>query len=173
MTGQVISKKLMLLGEIGVGKTSLIRRFVLNEFNFDYRPTMGVDIYRQRVTGLGPAGNQTVELVIWDIDGNYGQSIFRHVYSKGTAGALIVGDLSRAPTIEQMARLADDFAEAMPGRYSALVLNKADLLRPDELVVPSVFADLEQPPVFTSALNGAGVQDVFKAAAATILRQEA
>ena len=62
MTGQVISKKLMLLGEIGVGKTSLIRRFVLNEFNFDYRPTMGVDIYRQRVTGLGPAGNQTVEL---------------------------------------------------------------------------------------------------------------
>ena len=91
----MISKKLMLLGEIGVGKTSLVRRFVLDEFSAEYRPTMGVDIYRHQVHGIGPDGKQSLELVIWDIDGNFGQSIFRHVYSKGASGALIVGDVTR------------------------------------------------------------------------------
>jgi GTPase SAR1 family protein len=168
----MISKKLMLLGEIGVGKTSLVRRFVLDEFSKDYRPTMGVDIYRYRVDDLGPDSNQTVELIIWDIDGNYGQSIFKHVYSRGSAGALIIGDLTRAPTIDHMAALAEGFAEAMPGRYSAFVLNKSDLVRPADTVIPPVLLQGEAPPVFTSALTGDNVDATFRAAAAAILRRE-
>lgn len=170
----MISKKLMLLGEIGVGKTSLVRRFVLNEFSFDYRPTMGVDIYRHRIPGLGERLNQTVELAIWDIDGHYGQNIFRHVYSKGAAGALIVGDLTRAPTIEHMVLLADGFADAMPGRFRAMVLNKTDLMARQELKVPAALGNIDDPPpVFTSALLGDGVEALFRAAAEAILRQEA
>ena len=168
----MISKKLMLLGEIGVGKTSLVRRFVLNEFNRDYRPTIGVDIYRYRVEGIGPGKDQTVELIIWDIDGNYGQNVFKHVYSRGSAGALIVGDLTRAPTIEHMAALQEGFADALPGRYSAFVLNKADLVRPEDVVLPRALSAGEASPVFTSALTGVNVDLVFRDAAAAILRRE-
>ncbi len=169
----MISKKIMLLGEIGVGKTSLVRRYVMNEFQLDYRPTMGVDIYRHKIMDLGPDHRQTVELVIWDIDGNFGQSIFRHVYSRGASAALIVGDLTRLPTIDTMLALSQGFEETLPGRYSALVLNKSDALRPDEIQVPPAIAKLSQSPFITSALNGSNVELAFRAAAAAILRREA
>ena len=169
----MISKKLMLLGEIGVGKTSLVRRFVLDEFSAEYRPTMGVDIYRHQVHGIGPDGKQSLELVIWDIDGNFGQSIFRHVYSKGAAGALIVGDVTRYPTLEHMANLAQGFEEIMPGRFHAYVLNKTDIGgKREEVRLPNAIADAPQPPTWTSAMIGENVQEVFRAAADTILRRE-
>ena len=169
----VLSKKLMLLGEIGVGKTSLVRRFILNEFSHEYRPTMGVDIYRHRVQGLGPDGRQSLELVIWDIDGNFGQSIFRHVYSRGASGALIVGDLTRGPTLDQMAKLAAGFEETLPGRFYAYVLNKTDLAGKREFVeLPDVIANAQKPPTWTSAMLGEIVPELFRDAADTILRRE-
>ncbi len=48
------ARKVMLLGEIGVGKSSLARRLVFDKFEFDYKPTIGVDIYRYDV----PAGRR-------------------------------------------------------------------------------------------------------------------
>ena len=168
-----ISKKLLLLGEIGVGKTSLVRRFVLNEFSADYRPTMGVDIYRYKVADLGPDGQQSVELVIWDIDGHYGQNVFRHVYSKGASGALIVGDLTRYPTLEHMSKLAQGFEDNMPGRFHAYVLNKTDLcVNGADAPLPPQLAAASTPPLRTSALKGDNVTEVFRAAAAAILRRE-
>lgn len=168
----MMSKKIMLLGEIGVGKTSLVRRFILDEFSFDYRPTMGVDIYRYVVKDLGPKRDQSLELVVWDIDGHYGQSIFRHVYSRGSSGALIVGDLTRYPTIEHMQTLARGFDEALPGRFRSFVLNKMDLCRPEDVQLPPEIANADAPPIFTSAMTGANVVDAFRAAADAILRRE-
>ena len=168
----MISKKLLLLGEIGVGKTSLVRRFVLDDFSTDYRPTMGVDLYRYQVAGLGADGKQSVELVIWDIDGHYGQNVFRHVYSKGAAGALIIGDLTRYPTLEHMMKLAEGFTDNMPGRFHAYVLNKTDLCeRPADMPLPAPLATAETTR--TSALTAENVAEVFRAAAASILRREA
>ena len=169
----MVSKKLMLLGEIGVGKTSLVRRFVMNDFSTDYRPTMGVDIYRYQVHGIGAGGKQSLELVIWDIDGNFGQSIFRHVYSKGAAGALIIGDLTRYPTLEHMSDLAQGFEEVMPGRFHAFVLNKSDLCgNPADMPLPPKIAGGRELPAFTSALKGENVEQTFRAAADAILRRE-
>ena len=169
----MVSKKLLLLGEIGVGKTSLVRRFVLNDFSVDYRPTMGVDLYRYPVPGLGHDGKDTVELVIWDIDGHYGQNVFRHVYSRGASGALIIGDLTRYPTLEHMSTLARGFEENMPGRFYAHVLNKSDLCSdPADMPLPAPLATAATPPMRTSARNGDNVAEVFRAAAAAILRRE-
>ena len=169
----MISKKLLLLGEIGVGKTSLVRRFVLNDFSAEYRPTMGVDIYRYRVGDLGPDGRQAVELVIWDIDGHYGQNVFRHVYSKGASAALIIGDLTRYPSLEHMTKLAQGFEDNMPGRFHAYVLNKTDLCEnPSDMPLPPQLAAASVSPARTSALKGENVAQVFRTAAAAILRRE-
>src|SRR3989337_2324989 len=99
----MISRKVRLLGEIGVGKSSLARRLVFDKFDFDYKPTIGVDIYRFEVpeTPQRPG----VALIIWDTDGNFGEAIFKHIYMKEASGALIIGDLSRPPTLESMAKL--------------------------------------------------------------------
>lgn len=168
----MISKKLMLLGEMGVGKTSLVRRYVMNEFSRDYKPTMGVDIYRRKITGLGDGGTQAVELIIWDIDGNFGQSIFRHVYSRGTSGALIIGDLTRSQTIESMADLAKAFQENLPGRHFSLILNKSDACRVEDITLPPSLAAFGSPLV-TSALDGSNVETAFHQVAEAIYRREA
>ncbi len=168
------AKKILLLGEIGVGKTSLVRRLVLDELPTDYRPTMGVDLYRRMVTGLGKGGRESLDLVIWDIDGNYGQSIFRHVYSKGASGALIIGDLTRRPTLELMVDLARSFQEAMPGRQFSFVLNKLDLLASKaDADLPEALKTARQPFIWASAKSGTNVGPAFASLAEAILRREA
>lgn len=170
----MMSRKIMILGEIGVGKTSLVRRFVLDEMPTEYLPTMGVDIYRYTVPAAPPGQVVPVELVIWDIDGNYGQSIFRHVYSKGASGALIVGDITRRPTLDLMVDLAHGFQDAMPGRHFSFVVNKLDLVGDAaEAEIPEALRLSQHPIEWTSAKSGANVRHSFEAAAAAISRREA
>src|SRR5690606_12013843 len=113
----MISRKIMLLGEIGVGKTSLIRRLVEGHFETEYKSTFGVELYRVPITEAGPNRDQAIELIVWDSDGNFGQSIFRHVYIKGASAALIIGDLKRRATIESMVGLAVGFTVDLQGRH--------------------------------------------------------
>ncbi len=167
------AKKLLLLGEIGVGKTSLVRRLVHDELPTDYRATMGVDLYRYEMAGIGEGGSRSLELVVWDLDGNYGLSIFRHVYSKGASGALIVGDVMRQSTLEHMVLLADGFTEAMPSRQFSFVVNKVDLVgEPDAGLLPDRLKEARHPLIWTSAVKAQNVQSAFKQVADAIVRRE-
>jgi len=169
----VITKKLLLLGEIGVGKTSLVRRLVHDELPSDYRATMGVDLYRYEIDGVGQGGRRALELVVWDLDGNYGLSIFRHVYSKGASGALIVGDVMRYATLEHMVSLADGFTEALPSRQFSFVVNKLDLIdEPDPKRLPEKLRGADRPMVWTSALTAHNVRTAFRQVSDAILRRE-
>jgi Ras-related protein Rab-5C len=169
----MISRKLMLLGEIGVGKTSLIRRLVQGRFEAEYKSTFGVELYRVPIARAGPCGDQPIELIVWDTDGNFTQTIFRHVYIKGAAAALIIGDLKRRATLEAMVDLAEGFQDAMPGRHFSFIANKADLLAADEAaMLPKKLQDARQQVLLTSAKTGANVEDTFIHAASSILRRE-
>jgi small GTP-binding protein len=117
--------KVMLLGEIGVGKSSLARRLVFGRFHNEYKPTIGVEVYRYDVAAVD--GADATSLILWDTDGNFGDAIFRHVYLKEAAAALIVADQSRPETVDSMVRLARGFHEVLPGRCVHFILNKADL----------------------------------------------
>ena len=78
--------KLLLLGDIGVGKTSLARRLVLDDFNGLYKATIGTDLYRYDV--VPSPINTPFQFIIWDTDGNFGDTIFEHVYAKRSDAAL-------------------------------------------------------------------------------------
>lgn len=154
------SRKVMLLGEIGVGKSSLARRLVFDKFEFNYKPTIGVDIYRYEV----PAGPQRmpVTLIIWDTDGNFGDAIFRHIYMKEAAAALIVGDMSRPNTLDTMVNLAAGFTDAFPGRQTTFIVNKTDLIPDAELApLPPRLMQKGALLVRTSAKTGTNVVNAF------------
>jgi len=169
----MITRKLLLLGEIGVGKTSLVRRLVHDELPTDYRATMGVDLYRYEIDGIGQDGRQALELVVWDLDGNYGLSIFQHVYSKGASGALIIGDVTRHGTLEHMVELAEGFSSAMPSRQFSFVVNKIDLIdEPDPRHLPEKLRTAAQPLVWTSAVTAHNVLTAFRQVSDAILRRE-
>jgi Ras-related protein Rab-22 len=166
----MIVRKLMILGEIGVGKTSLTRRLITDRFGTDYTPTIGVDVYRYVL----PAGvtADPFTLAIWDTDGNFGEAIFDHVYIKEASGAVIVGDIARPATLDAMALLGRGFLASRPGRYLAYVANKVDLVAPEEPVeLLSMLTQGDVPFVRTSALTGENVQTLFHDAARTILRR--
>ncbi len=164
------ARKIMLLGEIGVGKSSLARRLVFDRFDFDYKPTIGVDVYRYEV-----AASETrpaMSLIIWDTDGNFGDAIFKHIYMKQASGAMIIGDLSRHSTLETMVKLGQGFAEAFPGRFMGYVVNKSDLVADAEAAaLPMALTRMGAEVYRTSAKTNSNVQSAFIHAADTIYRR--
>lgn len=165
----MLTAKVMLLGDMGVGKTSILHRLVHDRFEGEYKTTLGVEILGYDV----PAGvlGEPARLVLWDTDGEFGSRIFDTVYVAGASAAVIVSDVTRPQTIVHMAELARGFEMAFPGRpYSALV-NKMDLAgsgfdagRFDQLGLQAI--------KFVSAQTGAGVADTFAELVKTIRRRQ-
>ncbi len=162
-----LSAKVMLLGDIGVGKSSLAKRLIFGRFETDYKTTIGVDVLTHDLV-LGDG--RSVKLLIWDTDGDFGHHIFKSVYISGASGAIVVGDASRPGTIEKMFDLAAAFNEKMPGRAVRAIINKTDILMPDL----SAF-DTKGLPVkdvlFSSAKTGEGVEAAFLSVANDIARR--
>src|SRR5215217_8247632 len=99
----MIQKKVCMLGATGVGKTSLVSRFVSSIFSDKYLTSVGVKV-----------GENSVTLLLWDI---YGEDTFQSVrtsYLRGTAGYLLVADGTRQLTLET-ARTLQKTAEGIAG----------------------------------------------------------
>ncbi len=166
----MIARKVMLLGEIGVGKSSIVQRLVFDRFDMQYKPTIGVDVYRYEVPQS--ASRPRMALIVWDTDGNFGESIFRHVYMREAAAAVIVGDVSRPRTLDTLAALAEGFREALPGRALSLVVNKIDLVSPgDEIILPDALTKPGLNIHRTSAKTGDNVRTAFADTADAIDRR--
>ncbi len=164
------ARKVMLLGEIGVGKSSLARRLVFDRFEIDYKPTIGVDVYRYEVPDT--PSRPRMSLILWDTDGNFGDAIFKHIYTKEASAALIIGDLSRSPTLESMAKLGAGFAEHFPGRHIGYIVNKCDLSADPEAVrLPAQLSRPGTSLIRTSAKTGTHVAKAFVDAAECIARR--
>ncbi len=124
-----IKKKICMLGDFGVGKTSLIRRFVERSFSDEYLSTVGVKISRKTVTV--PELSQDIDLLIWDIEG---QTKFKAVapsYLQGAAAVIIVGDVTRPETVQHFQEHIELFYHASPTGKVILALNKTDLIEPE------------------------------------------
>ncbi len=168
-------RKIMLLGDIGVGKTSIIRRFVLGRFEGTYRGTIGFDLFTFEIPEVGPQAGEGLPVVIWDTDGNAGLNILRQdTYMRGTSAVLVVGDWSRPETHAIMAEVATSYRRAFPARPILLVMNKADLV--DGLsVAPKVLEPLISDGiafVSTSALTGDAIVSAFQEAGRAIVRRD-
>jgi Ras-related protein Rab-5C len=159
------SAKIMLLGDIGVGKTSLANRLVFDRFDTDYKTTIGVNILTH---DIHPSGcDEALRIVLWDTDGDFAQSIFETNYVLGAAGAIVVADAARPATIAHMKRLADMFEDRMPGRPVCCVLNKIDLA-PRDVDPPG---RLERPVLRASARDDTGVLALFQAIGDAVWRR--
>ena len=118
-----VQKKLCMLGGFGVGKTSLVRRFVHSIFSDTYLTTVGVKIDKKTVDLAG----KTVNLILWDLAGEDDLSSVRTTYVRGAAGYLLVADGTRPATLD-VALSLNQRVEAEFGKLPfALLLNKSDL----------------------------------------------
>lgn len=164
------SRKIMLLGDIGVGKSSIVQRLVLDRFDMTYKPTIGVDVYRYEVP---PSPSRPgMHLIVWDTDGNLNELIFKHVYMKSASAAMIIGDVMRPGTLDTMARLTEGFRSELPGRHITLLVNKIDLVEdPSTITLPYALQSLGLELITTSAKSGYHVKQAFSEAADAIVRR--
>ncbi len=155
------SAKVMLLGDIGVGKSSLARRFVFDRFETEYKTTIGVDVLTHDVDLGAACDNARLRLVLWDTDGDFGARIFETVYLAGASAAIVVADATRPATLVKLAALVAHFEEKFPGRPVSAIVNKIDLAPEVARSDPAAFAPPGIDAVLTSAKTGEGVLEMF------------
>ena len=85
----MIVRKVMLLGEMAVGKTSIANRLAFDRFGESYKSTIGTYIYVYDVEA--PPGDKPFRFLIWDTDGSFEDAMFRSHYMRGAHAAIIVG----------------------------------------------------------------------------------
>ncbi len=151
-----MQKKICLLGGFGVGKTSLVSRFVHSIFSDKYLTTLGVKIEKKSVNLDG--GN--VDLIIWDIHGEDDFQKINVSYLRGSAGYLLVVDGTRRTSLDAALSLHDTAQRTIGKVPFILAINKSDLADRWE-IEPSALEQLGFPVVKTSAKTGAEVEETF------------
>ena len=159
--------KVIIIGPGAVGKTSLLHRFVENKFSFRYKLTIGADFLSKVIENF-PKPNTTVKLQIWDIGGQDRYKFLRQSFFDGANGALIVFDLSRWHTFEEIDDWLADLRQ-FTGNNTPFILvgNKIDLIEEKsdsyERENAQVLAKKEKALyIETSAKTGEEVERAFK-----------
>ena len=125
---ETVKLKICLVGEARVGKSSLARRFVYNEFDERYLPTLGTNVSRKDIAVDTPKGPVQVVLTVWDIMGEPTfRDLLKDAYFAEVQGALAVADLTRPETVEALPDWISA-VESVSGKVPVVILgNKSDL----------------------------------------------
>ena len=158
---KIIQKKICLLGDFYVGKTSLIRRFVEERFDENYLSTIGVHLSRKRLE----RNEHFLDFFIWDLVGGEDFGEIGLNYLRGAAGAIIVCDLTRPETLPLLDYYAKQMLSINDNASLLFVANKVDLEQ-ECIVVKSDLLDVIKPYsdryFLTSAKTGQNVTQVFE-----------
>ncbi len=166
-----LKRKIVLLGDLAVGKTSLVRRFVYNQFSDEYIQTIGTKVSKKHLTVNMDAEKHELTLVIWDVLGQQGYTQVQSAAFRGSHGALFVCDITRKSTLYSILHYWIPKLEEVAGVPGVLLANKSDL--PNWEIEMS---DLEEfskitglPFLLTSAKTGENVEKAFSTLAELML----
>ncbi len=155
--------KLVVCGDAGVGKSSLVLRYTTNAFSRSYLPTLGVNISEKRFE----ASNYNVQFSIWDIAGQERFFLMRRQFYQGADSAILVFDLSRSSTFLSLPTSFNDIKSNLSSSETItgfVVGNKNDLreraVSKEEAI--KFARSINFGYIETSALTGNNVQEAFK-----------
>jgi small GTP-binding protein len=165
----VIQKKICMVGAFGVGKTSLVARYVRSIFSEKYQTTVGVKIDKKVVDSRGTE----VTLVLWDLAGEDALTTVKPSQLKGASGYILVVDGLRRQTLDAAIDLQWRVTESIGATPFVCVLNKADVREAWEVQPTDLepLAAQHWPLIETSAKTGAGVEKLFQTLADVIMQE--
>ncbi|ESO00650.1 hypothetical protein HELRODRAFT_82945 [Helobdella robusta] len=163
--------KLLIIGDSGVGKSSLLVRFADNTFTGSFITTIGVDFKIRTII----VNNERVKLQIWDTAGQERFRTITSTYYRGTHGVLVVYDVTSGETFANIKRWLQEIDQNCDVVNRILVGNKDD--NPDKKVVSTedaqAFADQIGIKLFeTSAKDNKNVEEMFMAITELVLRSK-
>jgi len=173
MPRDALKAKILLLGDGAVGKTSLIRRFVVDQYSDNYITTIGTKISKKDVILGRPPHEIDVVMQIWDVLGQKGYGGVHETAVKGAQGVLLVYDLTREDTRRSMEEYWMPMVWRLAGRVPmVLVGNKSDLLE-GRVHAHEYLYYLSQkfaaPSLMTSAKTGDRVDEAFRTLAERVV----
>jgi Ras-related protein Rab-11A len=172
-SAQSYSFKIVVLGDWAVGKTSLIRRHAKGRFDFDTKPTIGVEITTKTYK---LQGGKTISFAIWDIAGQEFSSSARHQYYYGASAAILVFDLTRPESFWHIKTWYVDLRDNLQQKVPVVLMgNKKDLLD-QRAITDAEIRELSEGYGFryfdTSAATGENVDKAFYNLVAQIILQK-
>lgn len=171
MPKEPLKAKVLLLGDGAVGKTTLIRRFVVDRYSDEYITTVGTKVTRKDVTVGREPDQFDVVMQIWDVLGQRGYGGVQEAAVKGAQGVLFVYDLTREDTRRSVEEYWMPMVWRLVGRIPmVLVGNKVDLI--EDRIRPEEYAyylaqKYDAPALITSAKTGEHVEAAFHKLAET------
>ena len=126
---QLMKAKICLVGEHGVGKTSLIRRYILDEFDDRYITTLGAKVSKKEFDlELEDNSRVLMDMTIWDIMGSKGfRELLREAYFHGAQGILAVCDVTREETLADLDAWVESVFRTVGQIPVVFAVNKSDL----------------------------------------------
>jgi small GTP-binding protein len=176
---ELVKLKACMVGEAAVGKTSLVRRFVLDLFNEAYAATLGARVTKREMhfKGLEVQKHVRVDMTLWDIMGErFVRDELRESYLLGAQAVVAVADIARPSTHDAIEAWLEWVRNAVGDVPVVYAINKYDLLpelmrRPDDAEIGAQLGMKDVAWFYTSAKTGLGVDDVFTSVAKQVLAE--
>ena len=154
--------KLIVLGDSGVGKTNIIQRYVSDQFSSETKATVGVEFF----TKTFKVNDDILKLEIWDTAGQERYKAITSAYYRGSRGALLVYDITRNETFNNIEKWMNDVKEKVEGSLKLLIIgNKSDLNEERKMSIEAALNKARQfnvPLMETSALNSNNIKRAFE-----------
>ena len=153
--------KVVVVGDSGVGKTNLIKRFVSNTYNPNTKATVGVEFLSKSYK----INDQVFKIEIWDTAGQERYKSITAAYYKGAKGALIVYDITQKDSFENINKWMSEVRDKSTKDLKILIVgNKTDLVDERQVSTEEALSkakELESPVMEASALDGSNVKAAF------------
>jgi small GTP-binding protein len=169
-----MAEKICVLGDSGVGKTSLVRRYAQDKFDDEYITTCGARVTVKKIRLDYPERNlqSRLSVQIWDVSGEHGGSLNPAFY-RGASGALIVGDAIRLETQLDLWKWIEDFRAVAGNAPVLIVVNKSDIMDRQEfdyLLMDDLAREYGCIYTMASARQNDKVEETFKTLCHFMLR---
>eukprot|EP00794_Sanderia_malayensis_P015180 gene15180-16742_t len=171
-----ISVKVLLIGDVNVGKTSIFHRILYDQFSSSYLQTIGADLGFSTLylSNAGEGDQLSVALQIWDLGGQEQLAQTTKAYLKDSIIIIPVIDITKKNTLDVLAWWLDEISVKAYDPYIVLLLNKADLddkvVKEDDINQITQLKNIERYEV--SAKTGANVMKAFTETVAKALVKE-
>ena len=166
MPNPSLKAKVLLLGDGAVGKTSLIRRFVVDHYSDDYITTIGTKVMKKDLTVGREPNEMDLVFQIWDVLGQKGYGGVQETAVKGSQGVLFVYDVTREDSRRSIEEYWMPMVWRLAGRIPMIFVgNKVDLLESRTMHLEYAYYLSQKygvPAVLTSAKTGEKVEDAFR-----------
>ncbi|CAD8172553.1 unnamed protein product [Paramecium octaurelia] len=153
--------KIVIIGDSGVGKTNIMTQFTRGEFSEETKTTVGVEFANKQLV----IDDKIIKAQLWDTAGQERYRAIISSYYKGASGALIVFDITKQSTFDNVDRWMKEVQESTSNDISIILVgNKSDLrhLRQISSDVSSAYASKHKIAFLeTSAKDGANVNEAF------------